>query len=318
MRKRGSSYLIDIKLPKHEGRIYHTFHGSEAEAQDMEQALRKQLNILKPTYRYTFNSRVTEYFEFVRNNQSPSTYHGKRVAFTHLIAYFGNRLLSSITDADIERYKTLRKSEIHSKAARGGTRNINLELAYMGAYLQWCGCPLKIKAIPYKRQLPVVLDRDEIQKFLESLGPRYRLMFRLMYETGMRKSEVMNLTWKDIQDNAVVVRGKGGKWRSIPVSIGIIANLQDGDVPQTANGKVFASTNLYKAIKRAKKKAGITKRIYPHLLRHSLATHALEATGDLRGIQEILGHADIQTTQMYTHILQSHKRSILERTLCEK
>lgn len=196
---------------------------------------------------------------------------------------------------------------------------INMELTHMKTYLKWCGLDLKIKQLKYQRSLPVVLDRDEIARLLTAMSPRYYLMFRLMFETGMRKTEVMNLTWKDILNTAVLVHGKGGKYRIIPLSdatLEELAKIKEGTGVTPAGGaKVFHVRNLYKAIARAKRKAGITKRISPHVLRHSIATMMVEVTGDLRAVQEILGHADIRTTQMYTHIATEHKRNILEKTL---
>lgn len=313
VRKRGSGWLIDIKLRKGQGRIYHTFHGTEAEAWEMEQAMRREVNQSVPSYRYTVSSKLIDYLEYVRNNQSENTYrHKKMLFFTRIIPFFGNMYLSAISQIDIERYKTKRKSEIASVTAKGGTRTINLELTYLAALMRWAGIPLKWKEIPYHKQLPIVLDRDEIQRFLEALEPKYKLLFTLLYVAGLRKSEALNLKMGDISGDNITIQGKGGTWRSIPVNIGIVQEIAKNYVGvPTASPLIFPFVNIYKAIARARKKAGITKRINPHLLRHSMATHLVESTGDLRTIQEILGHKSISTTTIYTHIAMEHKRDVL-------
>lgn len=330
VRRRGNAWLIDIKLRREhipEGgrsRIYHTYHGGESEAWELEQAMRKKLNQASPSYRYTVSSKLTDYLEYVRNNQSPQTYrHKKMLFFTRIIPFFGNMYLSSIDALDIERYKTQRTKEVASKTSKGGARTINLELTYLAALMRWAGLPLKWKEMPYPRSLPVVLDKDEIQRFLDVLKPFHRALVLCLYHAGLRSKEVFTLTWDrvDMERKAIIVLGKGNRFRIVPMSSLLYETLiahratQTGRLvfPSPVTGKPL--TTIKTVINLARKRAKIQKRIYPHLLRHSFATHLIEATGDVRTVQEILGHAQISTTQIYTHIAAEQKRRVIEKGL---
>lgn len=330
VRKRNNGWLIDVKIRKErvtEGgrsRIYHTFHGTEAEAWEMEQAIRRELNQADPSYRYTVSSKLTEYLEYVRNNQRPQTYrHKKMLLFQRIIPFFGNMFLSSIAPQDIERYKTQRRSEITSKTAKGGSRTINLELTYLAALMRWAGVPLKWKQIPYTRSMPIVLDRDEIERFLDALRPFHRALILCLYQAGLRSGEAFSLTWDrvDLDRKAMIVSGKGDRFRIVPISAALHFALVAHKKTQTGR-LVFPSpvtgqalTSIKTAVALARIRAKITKRVYPHLLRHSFATHLIEATGDLRTVQDLLGHQQISTTQIYTHIAIDHKAAIIEKGL---
>jgi integrase len=257
----------------------------------------------------------------VKNNQADTTYkHKKKLFFGSILKFFGNMNISSILPSDIERYKAQRKTEIASKVAKGDIRMINLEIIYLKAFMRWAGLPVKWEEIPYKKSLPVILSREEIQQFLAVLQPFHRALVLCIYQTGMRSQEVFSLTWKqiDLENKNIIAVGKGGYFRVIP----IFKDLYEALVAHRATNQsklVFPSpvtgqelTSIKTVIKLAAKRAGITKRVYPHLLRHSFATHLLEATGDLRAVQELLGHKQISTTEIYTHLSQDHKRKIVD------
>lgn len=173
-------------------------------------------------------------------------------------------------------------------------------------------------------KLPNVLSLEEIEKILSvidestALGTRDIAIFELMYSTGLRVSELVNLQMNDInfEEKVIIVMGKGSKERVIPFGTvaskrlnKYIADVRPHLLKQDTNivfltrrGKKFTRQAIWKMLKLYARKAGIKKEIYPHTLRHSFATHLLMNGADLRIVQELLGHSDISTTQIYTHI----------------
>ena len=179
------------------------------------------------------------------------------------------------------------------------------------------------------RKLPEVLDVDEMARLLsfEVLGPedvRDKAMLELLYSSGLRLSEVCGLCWRDLhlEEGLVRVLGKGGKVRDVPVgrhARDALVKLReaggakaDGPVFKGRNGEPIARSSVGLRIKAIAQRQGIDKRVYPHLLRHSCASHYLESSGDLRSTQELLGHADIATTQIYTHLSFQHLAKVYD------
>lgn len=176
--------------------------------------------------------------------------------------------------------------------------------------------------------VPEVLQIEEIDLLLaqakgeDRIGSRDRAILELMYATGMRVSELCGLSMNDLSDTFVKVRGKGSKERMIPVGKKAIeavdhylihyrgeAAEDNGPLFVTASGKRIDRMTIWKQVKMYAKKAGITKSISPHTLRHSFATHLLERGADLRLIQDMLGHEDIGTTDRYTHVTGTRLRA---------
>lgn len=315
VRERGNSWQVDIHLT-HE-RHFATLSKNEysyEQALEFEKELRRQLG--KPTKgKVNINSVIHDYLAWVKNQQSPATLKFKKyVLFKHILPYFGYMTPERITEGVITAYKNKRKQEVVSAVSKGNSRMINLELLTL-RHLCKKMFKEKIEAelLPDKRKLPTVLTQDEVKRFLDALEPKYKLFFKLMYETGSRLDETLNLKWEDVNGDMVTIKGKGGRWRTTPISdvtAHEIALYRKGSITDDS-GKVFPFVNIYKAIARAKKKAAIDKRIYPHILRHSIATHILEHGGDIRTLQEILGHKELTTTQIYTHISSEQKRKVL-------
>ena len=183
------------------------------------------------------------------------------------------------------------------------------------------------------RSLPEVLSVSEMEKVLEQptvddpLGYRDRAMLELGYGCGLRVSEWTTLTTRDVHMDEGIVRvfGKGGKERIVPLGrnatrwLAAYLNLQRGTLERgegegrlflNARGRPLSRVGAWKILQKYVKRAGITRRVTPHTLRHSFATHLLEGGADLRAVQEMLGHADISTTQLYTHIDREYLRSV--------
>jgi len=186
------------------------------------------------------------------------------------------------------------------------------------------------------RTLPEVLTVAEIQKLLASptmddpLYFRDRAMLEVAYGAGLRVSEWIGIGVKDalLDEQLVRVFGKGSKERLVPIgrsAIGALAIYLREQRPTLAQGggkgKMFLNARgqplsrmgAWKILRKYVKRSGISKKVYPHTLRHSFATHLLEGGADLRAVQEMLGHADISTTQIYTHVDREYLRQVHRR-----
>jgi integrase/recombinase XerD len=175
------------------------------------------------------------------------------------------------------------------------------------------------------RGLPKVVDEEAISRLLETpdtstpLGLRDRAMLETMYATGLRVSELVNLEFANVNVNQGVVRvlGKGGKERLVPLGEhaldwlkryaeegreALLKGRRSQAVFVTARGSGMTRQGFWHAIKRHARAAGIEQNLSPHVLRHSFATHLLNHGADLRVVQLLLGHSDLSTTQIYTHI----------------
>jgi integrase/recombinase XerD len=183
--------------------------------------------------------------------------------------------------------------------------------------------------------LPKYLSNDEVESLLAQpdgttpLSLRDRAMLELLYATGMRVSELIRVCWADFEPNLGVIRcrGKGGKERLIPVGksalAAVEAYLRDGrsklirvpDMPYlflNRRGQSLSRVGFWKVLRRYARAAGIRAPLSPHTLRHSFATHLLERGADLRSIQIMLGHSNISTTQVYTHVLTERLRQVYQ------
>jgi integrase/recombinase XerD len=191
----------------------------------------------------------------------------------------------------------------------------------------------QIQAPKQGRYLPNVLTLQEVERLLHTpdtstpLGKRDAALLEMLYATGLRASELVVLTVGDVQTTAgcVKVRGKGGKERLVPVGEMAVVQLDDYllegrpklvktrpavhlFVNRSAQG--LTRQGLWKIIKKYMHQAAIHKPCSPHTLRHSFATHLLEGGADLRSLQHMLGHVDISTTQIYTHVVQERLRTL--------
>ena len=183
------------------------------------------------------------------------------------------------------------------------------------------------------RVLPETLSVSEVESLLaaphvdEPLAWRDRALLELGYGAGLRVSELCGIGTTDLllTENLVRVFGKGGKERLVPIGRTVIGAVSvylhqlrpeldrgtgGGRVLLNARGRPLSRVGAWGIVKRAAARAGIVKRVTPHTLRHSFATHLLEGGADLRAVQEMLGHADLSTTQIYTHVDREYLRSV--------
>lgn len=174
--------------------------------------------------------------------------------------------------------------------------------------------------------IPEVLDLSEVERLLMEpkqdsyVGARDRAILEVLYSSGLRVSELCGLKIYDVDDTFVRVMGKGSKERLVPIGRKAIEAIdfflgnyrcqfdseKIKEIFLTKNGKPIDRITVWKMVKERAKRAGITKNISPHTLRHSFATHLLDNGADLRVIQEMMGHASINSTDRYMHISRSH------------
>ncbi len=191
-----------------------------------------------------------------------------------------------------------------------------------------------VRAPKIGKRLPGTLDVDRMAKLLEIEGDgplvaRDRAILELFYSSGLRLSELtqLDLDGLDLADATVRVLGKGGRERIVPVGRHAVAALKRwlgsrAGLAAPDERALFVSTRGGRLSRRAvqarveywARRQGIDMRVHPHLFRHSFATHLLESSHDLRGVQELLGHANIATTQVYTHLDFQHLAQIYDRT----
>jgi site-specific recombinase XerD len=185
--------------------------------------------------------------------------------------------------------------------------------------------------LPYPkdhRRLPTVLSLEEVSRLINAAGNlMQRAILMVLYGTGMRRTEVSLLKVSDIDSQRMMIRverGKGGAGRDLPLSPALLETLREywrwkkprtylfpsGDRKRGQNKPISDKTVWY-ACREAARHAGITKHVTPHTLRHSWATHLLEAGTDLRTIQILLGHGDLETTAKYLHLSQKHLHALV-------
>ncbi len=185
-----------------------------------------------------------------------------------------------------------------------------------------------------KKALPATLDPEEVSRLLsqnlnDPMICRDLAMFELMYSSGLRLAELVSIDLADLDLSVGQVRvtGKGGKVRDLPVGahaveainkwLGYRRSLPGADdraVFLSSRGKRIAPRTVQMRLKKLAESQGLDRDCYPHMLRHSFASHLLESSGDLRAVQELLGHADISTTQIYTHLDFQHLAQVYEES----
>ncbi len=191
-----------------------------------------------------------------------------------------------------------------------------------------------VRAPKTKKRLPATLDTDQMARLLQfdaddALSMRDKAIMELLYSSGLRLSELTNLDRSDIDlaDRTVRVVGKGSKTRIVPVGRHAVEALSGWlrERPKWTQGDgmaVFVARNGRRLTTRAiqlrvgtwARRQGLGMHVHPHMFRHSFATHLLESSSDLRGVQELLGHVDIGTTQIYTHLDFQHLAKVYDQT----
>jgi integrase/recombinase XerD len=231
-----------------------------------------------------------------------------------------------------------------SPRRRLSSESVYLEIAALRAFYKFCETenllPVNVAehlSLPRRwKRLPKALSDDDLRRLLTPITPETpsslcdQAVLELAYASGLRLAELRGLRLEQLYLDAAFlsVIGKGNKERVVPVGRPAIAALEHyleagrpklvtrispGTVFLTRRGSAFAATTLWGRIKRRARLAGLSRNLTPHMLRHSFATHLLEHGADLRVIQELLGHASISTTEVYTHVTGNRLRDIHRR-----
>lgn len=253
------------------------------------------------------------------------------------------RLAGFCEKRDVKRWAALNNFEVRAYAASehaGGIapRSIQRRLSAARSFYEYLmregavknNPALEVRAPKSKKRLPATLDADQMGRLLnfrvdDSLSARDKAMMELFYSSGLRLGELVGLDVAavDLTDRTVRVLGKGNKTRIVPVGRHAIEALKKWltERPVAArNGALFVGKGGRPLSVRAvqlrvgtwARRQGLSMHVHPHMFRHSFATHLLESSGDLRGVQELLGHADISTTQVYTHLDFQHLAAVYD------
>ena len=253
----------------------------------------------------------------------------KQIELKHLMAFLQQERERPLADEPKESTKRLSSESVY------------LEIAALRAFYRFAEneklLPVNVAenlSLPRRwRRLPRALTNDEIEKLLAPESPttpeslRDQAILELAYASGLRLAELRNLRLEQLHLEAgfINVIGKGNKERVVPVgrqAVAAISHYLETGRPKlvtprspatvflTKRGTPFASVTLWLRIKNRVRRAGVARNITPHMLRHSFATHLLEHGADLRVIQELLGHANISTTEIYTHVTGNRLRDI--------
>ncbi|CAM3752411.1 tyrosine recombinase XerC [Rouxiella silvae] len=262
-----------------------------------------------------------------------SSYHHQLQALIGMADDIG---LTDWTQLDAAKVRML---TARSKRAGLGSSSLALRLSALRSFLDWQVHQGVLKANPAKgistprapRHLPKNIDVDEVGQLLDidlndPLAVRDRAMLEVMYGAGLRLSELVgiNLGHVDLPSGEVWVIGKGSKERKLPIGRTAVTWLEnwlalrdlfgpEDDAMFLSNqGRRISTRNVQKRFAEWGIKQGVNSHIHPHKLRHSFATHVLESSGDLRAVQELLGHANLSTTQIYTHLDFQHLASVYD------
>ena len=257
-----------------------------------------------------------------------------------------DHLLQFLVTEEIDRPANVTQHHIRALVAQRhrqglGGKSLQRLLSAIRSFFRWMlrerlvehnpATPVRAPKSP--RHLPATVDADSIGRLLDipcdtPLAIRDKAIMELFYSSGLRLSELAELRWEqlDLKSGMVTVTGKGNRTRMVPVGRmasdalrewrkvhGEFASFEQRFVFVSKRGTPIATRTIQARIRYWAKRQGIPQNIYPHLLRHSFASHMLESSGDLRAVQELLGHADISTTQVYTHLDFQHLAKVYDK-----
>ena len=291
------------------------------------------------------SEQVEDYLRYsqVERGLSNNTITAYRQDLTSFISFLQKENLTSWPTQAVDIDAFLAEQRDQKKA----TSSISRLITSLRKFYQWLvrqniqklNPMLEIDSPKKRRTLPVALTVNEVNNLLEqpdtkkNLGLRDRALLETLYATGIRVSELINLKFTDLHEELRLVKvfGKGSKERLIPISEVALTwidsykeKVRDPLILKIGKNTDFIFLNsrgssltrqaVWQIIKHYCKMAGIQKNVTPHTLRHTFATHLLENGADLRVVQEILGHSDISTTQIYTNLSQKHILQVYEKT----
>lgn len=296
---------------------YFPCHGTREEAMAYERDLRGLVEYDDAG----FDDLLPHFLVAYKNRSSAKTVESMQYSLRHLTAFFGAYKLRHIQPALVEQYKAKRLADGVTK------RTITVELSALSSYIKWCnhehGTQFHLPRLFTKKEtrpaLPRVLSTEEIAALLSHLEGDIRTITALMAVCGLRRNEVLHLKTDDVDlaSGDIIVLGKGEKWRKTPVVIPELLEELARLVRERGRGRLLFPSpknqsrprvDIRKPLHRAARLAGIDKHVHPHLFRHSCGAALVNSGADIRVIQEIFGHAELKTTQLYTQVVTTTKR----------
>lgn len=286
------------------------------------------------------NELIEEFLSFlsVERGLAENTLESYKRDLVRFFDYLKSRRTASVSNVTRQKITSFMLAE---KDRGLSSNSISRELACLKSFFKFLVRENKVKedvtsvieSPKLWKRLPATLNLDEVEMLLKTpnvrdlMGARDKASLELMYATGMRVSELINLKMDDVNMEVGFVKcfGKGGKERIVPFGkkaresverylgkarASFLKKKVSNFLFLTRLGKPMSRQTFWKTIKKYTREAGIKKKITPHSLRHSFATHILERGADLRMVQEMLGHSDISTTQIYTHVSKDRLKSI--------
>ena len=265
--------------------------------------------------------------ELQRRNYSPSTFRGYILAVKQFAEYFGK----SPEKLGAEEVRSFQLHLLQEKKLKPQTVKMRIAALRFLYKKTLRRRDLDIDDLPFPKvpkKLPVVLSHEEVTRLIEAApNLTYRTILMVLYGTGMRRAEVPRLKVGDIDSERMIIhiqQGKGRRDRDVPMSPKLLEALRAHYRRKRSNTYIFSSSagrfgidnpvsdkTVWHAVRGAAKRAGLTKTIGPHTLRHTFATHLCEAGADLRTIQLLMGHACLKDTLIYLHLSQRHLRAAI-------
>ena len=230
-----------------------------------------------------------------------------------------------------------KRSGLQASSVRLDAVAVRIFFRFLSSRRGWIQNPAETLSLPRaEKHLPETLHPGEVRRLMESVtesdprGLRDRAMLELLYSSGLRVSELCHVRLEnlDLDSGFIRVTGKGNKTRLVPVGLPALSAMNNylksgrpalvkprtgAEIFLSIRGKKLTPQRIWQLIKQYAARAGLDINVFPHLLRHSFATHLLGGGADLRIIQELLGHADISTTQIYTHVEKSGLKAVVKK-----
>jgi len=250
-------------------------------------------------------------------NRSPNTIKTFKSLLKKFIEYLGNKHVKDATTWDVDAFLAKLRASGYSE------RSVYTAAVAVKRFMEYLGLGGNLRGFELPRrpsELPRYLTPDEVEAMINAASNlRDKLIVSMLYSTGMRVSELVNVRVSDVnlEERSIRVRGKGGKERVVffngkthSLLVEYLKRMRPDEYlfPGRGGGHIHYVT-VERIVRTLAKAAGIRKRVTPHVLRHSFATHSLTRGMDIREIQELLGHASLKTTQVYTHVV---RRKLLE------
>ncbi|MFT5140388.1 MAG: integrase/recombinase XerC [Lysobacterales bacterium] len=285
-------------------------------------------------------SELSQFLNYLHNERglSPRTLTAYERDLNQAVEFFESQDIRLLSELDDHHVRSL-VAQLHRQGLGG--KSLQRLLSSVRGFFRWLlreGMVKKnpaatVRAPKTGRHLPGTLDVDTVNQLLNitettPLAIRDKAIMELFYSSGLRLSELVDLNWDqlDIGSGLVTVTGKGNRSRVVPVgrkaieallewrkTRAVFTHYDENCVFVSKQGKPLSVRTIQTRMKYWAVRQGIPQNVYPHLLRHSFASHVLESSGDLRAVQELLGHADISTTQIYTHLDFQHLAKVYDK-----